>query len=270
MALKTFYQNLNDVPENYRDLFTETSDGVRLTGVEGMKTEEDVSKVQEALRKEREDHKASKAKLSKLGDLDPDDVLAKLDRFDELEAAAKGKVDDDKIEEIVERRLKTKTAPLERRINELTTERDELSGRVGELGGELTKRDRSGSVRQVAQEMNILSTAIPDLELAAEFMLERTEDGQFVVKDGAPGLTPGLDVKGFLQEMQRARPHWWPQSEGGGAKGGGPGTNPSDNPFSAKNWNLTKQGQVYRQDPQEAQRLAKLAGTTIGGAMPAK
>ena len=83
-------------------------------------------------------------------------------------------------------------------------------------------------------------------------------------------MAPGLKVDGWLREMQKMRPHWWPETEGSGAGGGGPLGNGAANPFSAKNWNLTEQGKIYRENPVLADQLAKSAGTKVGGPKPAK
>lgn len=39
-----------------------------------------------------------------------------------------------------------------------------------------------------------------------------------------------------------------------------PGTLPTNNPFSKENWNLTKQGQLLREEPERAKQLQALAG----------
>ena len=134
----------------------------------------------------------------------------------------------------------------------------------------LVTRDRNDAVRSVATEMKVLSTAIPDVEMVAGMFLERDEtSGEFIVKADAKGVTPGADVKQFLKEMQKQRPHWWPASQGGGA-GGGKGLGDSeDNPWSPKGWSLTKQGQYVKEHGMaEAEKAAKSAGSKIGATRP--
>lgn len=53
---------------------------------------------------------------------------------------------------------------------------------------------------------------------------------------------------------QETRPNYNPA--GGGSPSG-------KNPFSKDNWNLTEQGKLLKENPQEAQRLAAAAGTKI-------
>lgn len=263
------YDSIDAVPEAFRPLYEEQDGKAVLSGVNGLKTQADVDRVQEALRKERNDHSEAQRSIKAWGDLKPDEVRSQLDRIQELEAAAEGKIDDDKINQIVESRLGQKTGPLQRQLEGLAEERDTFKNQYESLQNELVKRDRNDSVRSIAQEMKVHSTAIPDIEMAASYMLEQTEDGQFITKDGISGVTPGLDVKGFMREMQKTRPHWWPASEGGGAQGAGAGGFGGQNPWSADNWNFTEQSRIMQEQGREvADRMARAAGTKVGGGKP--
>lgn len=272
-VLELSYETVDSVPEAFRALYEEQDGKAVLTGINNLKTPQDVANVQEALRKEREDHGKVKQNLQAWGDLKPDEVKSKLDRIPELEAAAAGKLDDDKINGIVEGRVGQKVAPLERQIQSLTEERDQWRTQAEGFQKEILTRDRNDIVRSVAMDMKVHSSALDDILMVAGHYLERTDDGKFIVRADAPnGVTPGLDAKGFMKEMQKLRPHWWPASEGGGAGGGGNGIpTGSQNPWSHDGWNFTAQGNVIREQGQEvAERMAKAAGTTVGGLKPPK
>lgn len=278
MPIELQYEKREDLPEAFRDdkvfneIFTVGADGkIALTGVTGLKTQKDVDTVSEALRKEREDRKKAQDALKPWGELKPDEVLAQLDRIKELEAAAGGKLDEAKLNELVEGRLAQKTGPLERTIKDLTDGKTKAEQERDALKTQIEARDRNDAVRSVATESKAHATAVPDIEMAASVMLEKDESGKLVTKSGIDGLTPGLDVKGWLREMQKLRPHWWPESEGGGAKGGGGlGGFTGNNPFSHEHWNMTEQGKILSTQGREvADRLAKAAGTIVGGARPA-
>jgi len=271
MELELMYDSMGAIPAGFEKLYTEKDGKAVLTGISGMKTQADIDRVQEGLRKEREDHAKTKADLKPFKGMNPEEVQATLDRVAELEAAAGGKLDDEAINKIVESRLKTQTAPLTRQIEELTTKNAELEENVGNLSGTLTKSERNAAVRKAAAEMKVHSTAIPDVELVAESYLEKDEhSSRWVVKDGVEGVTPGADINQFMKEMQKVRPHWWPESVGGGAGGMGPGGVSSTNPFKADSWNVTEQGALIRSDRPAAEAAAKAAGTTIGGPRPKK
>jgi len=276
MPIELRYDNENALPEAFRnetifaELFTRNDDGsISVTGVTGMKTQKDVDSVSEALRKERNDHKVTKDRLKPWGELNAEETLTQLDRIRELEAAAGGKLDDDAINKIVDGRLAQKVGPLDRQIKTISEERDALTQENAGLKNSIITRDRNDSVRAEATKVKSHATAVPDIEGAASVMLEQNEEGKWITKSGIEGITPGLGIDGWLRDMQKLRPHWWPESEGGGARGGTGGTGFNGaNPWSAKSWNLTEQGKVFRDSADLAGRLAKAAGTSLGGPRP--
>ena len=276
MPIELRYDNENALPEAFRnetifaELFTRNDDGsISVTGVTGMKTQKDVDSVSEALRKERNDHKVTKDRLKPWGELNAEETLTQLDRIRELEAAAGGKLDDDAINKIVDGRLAQKTGPLDRQIKTIGEERDALTQENAGLKNSIITRDRNDSVRAEATKVKSHATAVPDIEGAASVMLEQNEEGKWITKSGIEGITPGLGIDGWLRDMQKLRPHWWPESEGGGARGGTGGTGFNGaNPWSAKSWNLTEQGKVFNDSADLAGRLAKAAGTSLGGPRP--
>lgn len=265
------YDDEASVPASYKGLYENKEGKFVLAGVKGMKTNQDIMNVQEGLRKEREDHGKTRELIKTwkaLGD-DPAKIQERLDRMGELELAAGGKLDQAGIDKIVESRLVQKTSPLERKIKELETSNSELSGNVNSLLKTIEKRDLSEAIRQVAIDMKVVPTAISDIEFIASNYFEKNESGEFVVKADAKGVTPGSDVRGFLKDMQKSKPHWWPASSGGGANGKGLFANADDNPWSAKGWNITKQGQYIRENgAAKAEEAAKAAGSFVGATGP--
>lgn len=265
------YDSLDAVPEAFRGLYTEKEGKAVLTHVNGIKTQKDVLTVQEALRKEREDHGRAKEALKPWSGLGKtaDEIQASLDRIAELEAAASGKIDEKKMEELLGTRLASKTAPLERQLRETTTNLETVSKERDTFRDALYRRDMVDEVRTVATEMKVQQTAIADVELFAQMAMERQEDGTYLSKSGIPGITAGLNFKDLLKDLQKTRPHWWPPSAGGGAGGGFGGAGGGDNPWLEANWNLTAQGKfVQEHGLAKAQEAAKAAGTILGGAKP--
>jgi hypothetical protein len=267
------YENLAAVPEAFRGLYAEKDGKAVLTHVNGIKTLADVNNVQEALRKERNDHALAQTSLrgwKALGE-DPSKIQQILDTIPELKASA-GQIDEEKLNKILEGRMSQKIAPLNRQLETITGEMTTVSKERDTLKNSLRSRDLSDAVRSVATEMKVVPTAMSDIEMVAAHYLEKDEiSGQFFVKAGVSGATPGMDVKGFLKEMQKVRPHWWPASRGGGAGGGGDLGDGNSNPWTKDNWNITSQSRFYTQNGAvAAQKAAKAAGTTIGGARPVK
>lgn len=271
-GLNIEYGKIDEVPEAFRSLYSEQDGKAVLTGISGMKTQRDVDAVMEALRKEKNDHAAAREALKPWKDLKYEDVIAKLDKYPELEALASSAGDvEEKVKAVLEPRVKQATAPLERELGTLRTEVTNWRTAAETAQSQLTTYRRNDGVRAAANELSVVASAVPDIELVASVHFEQTEDGKFVTKSGIDGVTPGLSFKEWLRDMQKTRPHWWPASQGGGAGGGGGGGGGGDNPWSAKGWNLTAQGQVIRtQGRSVAEQMAKQAGTTLGGPKPAK
>jgi hypothetical protein len=269
MGLKAIVEKLEDVPEVFRELYTQKGTKFEITGVEGIKTQADIDRLQGALTKERGDHKAVKDRLALLGDRKIEDVVTLLDRIPELEAAASGKgVDEKKLEELVEGRIKTKLAPVEREKGKLAQQVQELTGVVEQYKTKETTRSIHDAVRDaVGKAQGFQPSAAEDALLYAERMFE-IQDGRVVTRDGV-GVTPGVDATVWLTEMQPKKPHWYGPSQGGGAAGNRTGAGGGANPWTHEAWNLTEQGKILRENSTRAEQLAKSAGTSIGGMKPA-
>lgn len=270
MALKAVIEQdvYDDLPEDVKKEYKEAN-GKFVLDVTDMKPIAEFNTVHTALQNERKDHKKAKDKLAAFGTLNPEEVSTQLARIPELELAAEGKIDDKKIDTIVEGRLRAKVAPIER-------ERDQLKTQVGEKEGviqgfQVKEKTRTihDAVSKAARTAKILPTAEEDALMVAERVFEVAEDGSVVTKDNV-GVTPGIAPDAWMQDMAAKRPHWWPASQGGGAAnrgGGANGTGP--NPFKKDTWNMTEQAQLVRLDRPRAERLAKAAGVEIGATKPA-
>ena len=268
MGIKALVDSIDDVDEKYRDLYTEKNGKFELTGVEGFKTQADIDRIQAGLAKERNDHKATRDRYAFLADMDTEQVQQMLDKYPELEAAAGGKLDDAAIQKLVEGRLNTATAPLKRDLDRLRKEMADKDEIISSYTAKERTRAIHDSVREaVAKQKGFQSSAVEDAMLFAERMLEVTEDGKVITRDGV-GVTPGVEASVWLMDMQQKKSHWWGPSEGGGAGGSRSGGTGGGNPWSAESWNMTEQGKLLRENRSKAEQLAKSAGTTIGGARP--
>ena len=277
MALNAVMDSLEGVSADIAALYTEKNGKFELTGIGGVKTPADIQRVQQALEHEKANHLKTKESLTVWGDLKVEDVMAKLDRIPELEAAAAGKLDEAAIEDIVSRRvtgtIKSQVAPLERNIANLTKERDTLAEAVGQFQQKERTRTIHDNVGKALVEAKVIDHARDDAIILAERIFEvRADDNAVVTRDGV-GVTPGLTPKEWMAEIQAAgtKPHWWGPTSGGGAGGaGGGGGGMPENPWTAENWNMTRQGQIIREKGKEfADKMAKAAGTTVGGRKPA-
>ena len=277
MALKAIYDKQEDIPEAYRDLYTERDDKWELTGIEGIKTTADTERLQTSLTKERTEHKATKAKLDKFGELDPEQVQRDADEIGELKtaletaeaAAGDNKPDEAQIEKLVEARVATVVKPIQRDLDKALALSQEQGDTITAHQLKDTNRSIGDAVRTAATDAKLIPSALDDALMLAERVFEIDEHGTILTRDNV-GVTPGIDPMVWFTEMQDKRAHWWPSSTGGGANGGGGGGGGGgDNPFKHEGWNMTKQGEILRSDPDRASRLAISAGTTVGGPKPA-
>lgn len=197
-----------------------------------------------------------------------EDIQAKLDKYPELEAAAKGNLDDTKINDIVEGRIKSRMAPIERQAATLQQQLSESNASLEMLRQKDSMRIVTDAVRGAASKLKVVDSAVEDVTLLAERLFTIDETGAVVTKDNV-GVTPGIAADVWLTDMQAKRPHWWGPSQGGGAGGNRGGGSGVTNPWSKDSWNLTEQGRIYKENTGRAEQLAKAAGTTIGGPKPA-
>lgn len=272
--LKAVYDSLDDIPESvedFRSLFTERDGRYELSGLPGVKTTADIERLQRNLSLERDSHKQTKERFRPFAELDPEEVFAKLDKLPELEAAASGKLDEAGIEEIASRRVegavRSKVAPLERKLKDAATELEALREQHAVLSQERAARQRSDALRPLLAKAGVLPQHYEDVELYAERHLEQAEDGNWVTRDGV-GVTPGFQTQEWLAEMLEKRPGWLPANVGGGSRGSGSQVS-GNNPFSKSNWNVTAQGALIQTKGREyAERMAAAAGTKVGGSRP--
>ena len=266
--LKAILDSLEGVETHFHSLYTERNGKYELTGIEGVKTQADIDRLQTALTKERNDHKTLKDRFATFGDRKPEDIIAALDRIPELEAAAKGNLDEAKLNEIVEGRIKSRLAPVERQAQTLQQQLSEANASLEMLRTKDSLRIVTDAVRGAASKLKVVDSAVEDVTLLAERLFTIDETGAVITKDNV-GVTPGISADVWLTDMQAKRPHWWGPSQGGGAGGNRGGGSGVTNPWTKDSWNLTEQGRIYKENSGKAEQLAKAAGTTIGGPKPA-
>jgi hypothetical protein len=281
MVMKTQVENLEDVAEPLREHYKETVDEVKKTKVYVLDTEGsiDVLPPVKTLKTELGARRISERNASTAlaawkplidAGVKPEEVNDKLSRIAELELLADGKVDDKKIDKIVEERIKVKVGPIERELTTVKTQLVEKDKVIEVFKTGERNRKIGDAVSKAARDGKVVDTALEDIQMLGERIFEVTDDGTVVTKDGN-GFIPGLAPKDWLAEMQQKRPHWWGPTAGGGAPGGKPGAvGGGANPWSHDGWNFSEQSRITATDPARADKLAAAAGTTVGGRKPAK
>lgn len=264
MKLKKKYANQADIPAGFEGLYTEVNGEWQLTEVEGLTSDADVARLNEALRKERNDHKAVKESLSAvtsvlesagievgaLGDV--------LDQYSVLKDGKGANTDTAK--------LNMELSQLRRNLTDVTKSRDTLAQENEGFKQANSKRTINDALMKAATSAGIKEPSVlEDIQLySSQFTIDEGT-GAVVTREGF------MQPEVWLTEMKDKRSHWWPASQGGGGGVGGGGHGSLGvNPFSAKGWNLTEQMKLAKENPQRAEQMAKQAGTTVGGQRPAQ
>jgi len=281
-AIKSKYDALDEIPEKYRDLFEQKGESEPgaddgkwvLVNIQGLVTEANVHKLEVANRKLREERDSLKKKSEAHGDKSPDDYLVLEDKVAELEAslATSGKPDEEKVNQLVEARIKSRLGPLERDLKKATEALTAEQLITGDLRGTIKKTTVHDAVRAAALKAKVVPTALEDLLFLSErvFDVEEHEGNRRIITRDGVGLTPGLSPDDWLTEIGPTRPHIFPPSQGAGSTGGGGGGGLNgDNPWTRANWNVTKQGELTTKHGEDkASVIAKQAGSYFGATSP--
>lgn len=261
MELELQYSSMAEVPQGFESLYTEKDGKAVLTGVKGVSGfAAEKATLTKSLNAEREAHKATKAKLNEIN-TQVETLTTERDEL-QIKVESGGKPDDGKIAELVERRVKLATGPLEKKVQAAESRASELESKLGEA----TQTIRSGKINSAIQEAANKAGIDPKMMTAAVRLLSSELDiddtGNIIAREGGM-FTPGLDLGGVLNEAKQHFPNLWPLSQGGGAKGAGGLPDGQKNPFTYKDWNMTEQFSLMAKDKPLAERLAKAAGVDL-------
>ena len=265
MALVSVYEKAEDVPEALKDEYKEVGGKwvIDLDNVDALPT---VAALKNENAQRRISEKNATTKLKLFGDLDPATVQAQIARIPELELAADGKIDDKKLDKLVDARLASKVGPIQLELDRTKTDLTEAQKALDEFRTKDKTRTIHDTVRSAATKAKVRPEALEDALMLAERVMDVDESGRVVTKDNV-GFTPGVDPTVWFTEVQPKRIHWWGETVGGGAGGSGNGSSTA-NPFANETWNLTEQGRIVTANPERANQLARAAGTTVGGGKP--
>ena len=179
MTLQTAYAEESVIPEQYRELYSRTDDGIwHLSGIEGIRTAEETMELESALTREREELSSLKKAVASIGEK-PEDVAAFAEEHEHLRSG------------LAEAR--EKLAECMDRINRETIEK---------------------SLRKAALEKGIRPEAVNDV-LARAGSFELASDGKVCIWEQDAELSP----EQWLDHQLKQAPHWLAPSKSAGAKG---------------------------------------------------
>lgn len=273
--LELSYESAESIPAEFASLYTERDGAFHLTKIKGMKTQADIDRLNKALngaRTERDTISGEYKPIKEwLGDRKLEDIQSALDEIEELRARAEGKdFPEDKLNELADRRVNTKLAPVQRELEKARNDLAEIAARAEAAEKALETRELHDHLRTIGEKAKLRPEAMADWMSFGERAFERAEDGQFVTRDKI-GIAPGITADIALGDLKESRPHWWPDSVGGGASGGkgGAGLAGSQNPWSEAGWSMTRQLEVIKTHGKErAEQMAKAVGSHLGATAP--
>ncbi len=251
-VLQYFVATLDEVEEQYRGLYEESEGRYELKGVD-VRSFPDIARMNDSMRKEREDHKETKRKWAEFG-MTPDELRERLNRQEEDALSAKDGAD-------IESKIRLRLGPVERERDTNKRLLDEALAKIEQFEAQSRTRMVHDAIREaVGKTQGFQPSAVEDALMFAERMFEVTEEGHVITKDRV-GVTPGISPSVWLVEMQSRKSHWWGPTQGGGAVSGKNGIGVGSNPWVTGN--LTEQGRIFREDRAKAEQLASLAGKKL-------
>jgi len=258
------YDDEASIPKEVKHLFRAEGDKFIIIPVGEIKTVADVNAVQEGLRKERNDHKDTKSKLSAYNGMDPKEINEQLARIPELEAS-QGKIDEEKTNQIVEARITARLAPVQNELKQAQNQIDAQTNKINEYETASTSRKIQDSLREAGSKLS--KAGMNDFMHRSSYFEVQEGTNAVVTKEGIDGVIAGVTPDVYLTNIAEDTGHWYPAAQNANARGGKNAAS-AKNPFTRENWNLTEQGKVYTENPDKATQLASAAGTTVGGGMP--
>jgi hypothetical protein len=276
MALKYKFKSKDEVPAEHLSLYAER-DGAWVLDVEGAVEKAKLDEFRNnnlTLAKERDelkqrfdgiDPEQARTLLSEKQKAEEEKLLrGGSDAAPDAEKNEKEKAAErERIEKVIEGRVKGIKGELEKQVASLTKERDSLNAR-------LTAIQIDQGAITAATKRGLRSTAIADITSRARLVFKLVSgtpqafenDGK-TVRYGRDGLSP-MTLEEWVDTQVSEAPHLFESNAGGGAAsnaaGGGARTHSlQKNPFKRETWNLTEQMKLSKSDPQLAARLKAAA-----------
>lgn len=159
---------------------------------------------------------------------------------------------------------------------------DEVNGKLKEANATIANLEKNNQDNEELQkQVNQYKTKVTELETAAantqkEYALkDKLKEAGVLEPDYIIYKQGGLDkftfdkdgkpigVDDVLKPIKEASPHLFKTQQGGGYIPAGGGNPPASNPFAKETFNLTEQGRLFRENPEQARQLAAAAGVKL-------
>lgn len=269
MALKTVISSLDGIEEALQALYEE-KDGKHILQLDGIDDHPAVIALKNGHTNSKRERDEARAKLTaaekKLKGLPEDFDAAEWERLKTEDEARQADPDGKDVRKQVETAVQAKERQMQTRHDAALKAKDEIiaekDGTITSLTGDL----RTTLVGDGLTKALVKAGVKPTLLKAAQRMFEG--DVEIVEEDGKRVARMKTDLGG--DELDKFIGNWAQSDEakdfiapatGADERGGNRGQREGDaNPWKADSMNLTKQGQLIKQDPAKAERMMKQAG----------
>jgi len=262
MKLKSKVEDINEIPEKFRELYTE-HDGAYWLDAEGI---EDTSGLKKALEAERRNAKEASKKLKeyseKYSDLDPESAREAMKKVQELDD--KRLMDAKQYEELNKRQLErlakdheAKMAVMQKSLDGLLAERDKTSAKLKETLLEAKLQSEFSSAGMIPDAIPIFMNGVAKStwQLNDANELVPMENGDIMLGPDARPLSPRAWIE--KKRADASTRIFFPPSQGGGATNRPAGSNPGI---------VTMSRQIAKENPQQynaAKAQAEKAGARL-------
>jgi len=210
MIIKSSYDSAEDVPQGFKDSFKEVEGKFVFSGSIDVKTQEDVDKVLGA-------KKHIDTELGEIKELLKAETQKAVDVQNKLDIAnikiQDGAVPDDKLQELVETRVKVATEQLTTQLAEANEKNQGFQNTIhGNEKTEFINGFKSEFSENVGKEISLIGSTL----------FERQADSSYLtVENKTLNIEAGLNKEQAIAKLNVSMPNWQKSSQGGGAQGGG-------------------------------------------------
>ena len=239
--LEITYQSLTDVPEAFQELYSEKDGAFVLTGINGVKSEDDVKNALKARDNVKIELSEHKAELLKFKDIDVDKYKSALDENELLKAHKAGDKEFN-LKTLFDARLQNAKKENDEHVRRLTEENTSYKDKIHSAEKQsLINKLIEGKVNDSDKKM---------VRIFLDTQLDRIDDDY--LSNGKHGYDAGQSPQQVFDNAFKENPHWAIPSQSGKLTGSSANNNGIVNPFDKSTRNVTHQHKLISENPELA------------------
>ena len=173
-----------------------------------------------------DEKKQVQAKLKAFENFDMDAAKEAMDFLENNKDAQM--IKDGKVDELIEKKTSQMRSDHEAVLSEMAGELKTIKAKADLYEGMYNTKMIDDGLREAAVEAKIRPEAIPDMLLKGRSIFSLAEDASLEARDKDGRLRKTDDDKvltptNWIESLKKTSPHYWPASEGAGARGAGVG-----------------------------------------------